>query len=739
MSYTLRRLQQLPSALSTAVFRAFGATSLKAKLFAFAGVIILLMASLALFTRIQVNSLQNVHIPARTLILEMETSLLNMRIYEQQLIAEANTPGTTFYLKQESSNTIAWQENYQKFESSYNQLLERYKETNIDTQLQQTHNDITAYRDAFLALVSTYQQRGFQNYGREGALLQRANTLTANLAGNAQAAAAFARLQQSHTNFLLYHEPRAEVEFATHAATLRPLVSGSNQTILQEYVTLFNEVVALQRKIGLTQSEGLRSTLSKATSVIDPRIQNIELDVLAISSKQITAIPRSIDLIAVIITLLALSVAYLLTHYINKRIRLLLDASKQVSKGNYHVQLQVDTQDELGRLAVSFNSMTAQLAQNHTSLRQHAKDLAQSVQRFELVSRAVNEAIYERELEKGSLSWGKGVSSVFGYHNTKQTTIDWWTDRIHPDDAEEVNDSLSASIRRRAAKWQHEYRFRRATGQYVYCQDRGFIEYKNRQPIRMVGSMIDITRQKELDRAKDEFISVASHQLRTPLGSIRWNLELLLTSGKKLSKDVHDYADEAYNSTLRMLGLVSDLLSVARIEQNRVKDIPDKTDLSEIVLMAVNEMKPIAQQRRVPIDTTSLRKREAVVNIDPKRFREVIQNLLSNAVKYTEPKGRVSIHLETRAKDFVISIADNGIGIPLEDHRNLFNKFFRASNVTITDTEGSGLGLYVVKSYIESWGGHIWFDSVVGKGTTFYVTIPHKPRPQEPRIKERTS
>lgn len=247
---------------------------------------------------------------------------------------------------------------------------------------------------------------------------------------------------------------------------------------------------------------------------------------------------------------------------------------------------------------------------------------------------------------------------------------------------------------------------------------------------KILGAIIvfrDVTKELALDRAKDEFISIASHQLRTPLGSMRWNLELLMGNLKTLPKESGTYVKEAYNSTMRMLGLVADLLSVARIEQGRVQDMPQKTNLSEVIAAAVAEMLPIAAQRGIRINGKALENNAATVVIDAKRFREVIGNILSNAVKYTPAGGNVTLGLEETKKDVVISVADTGIGIPPDEHAKMFSKFYRAKNVTTTDTEGSGLGLFVVKSYVEAWGGKIWFTSELNKGTTFYVSIPRRP------------
>lgn len=235
---------------------------------------------------------------------------------------------------------------------------------------------------------------------------------------------------------------------------------------------------------------------------------------------------------------------------------------------------------------------------------------------------------------------------------------------------------------------------------------------------------------QEIDRQKSEFISLASHQLRTPLGSMRWNLELLQSEIQSLPQSAKNQLNEAYKSNLRVIRLVSDLLNIARIEQGRVKDEPEETDIVEIIKSAIAEMEPEAHKRSVTI-TSSLSPSPLRLTIDPKRFREVVQNLLSNAVKYTLSGGTVTVTLASLEKTVSLSIADTGIGIPEKEQAKIFTKFARAENATKIDTEGSGLGLYIVKSFVEGWGGTITYKSVEGKGTTFFLTLPKSPSAAE--------
>lgn len=235
--------------------------------------------------------------------------------------------------------------------------------------------------------------------------------------------------------------------------------------------------------------------------------------------------------------------------------------------------------------------------------------------------------------------------------------------------------------------------------------------------------MHDITYLKEIDRAKSEFISIASHQLRTPLGSMRWNLELLEQEITSLSPAAQEQFREAYKSNLREIGLIGYLLQVARIEQGQVIDEPAFTDISDIIKDAIQEISPEANKKSIQIQT-KIQKSLPKITIDPKRFREVIQNLLSNAVHYTLSHGRVIIEAGKSEDSIKIAVADTGICIPEKDQNKIFSKFFRSENATKLDSDGSGLGLFIVKSYVEKWGGKVWFESKEEEGTTFYIILP---------------
>lgn len=240
---------------------------------------------------------------------------------------------------------------------------------------------------------------------------------------------------------------------------------------------------------------------------------------------------------------------------------------------------------------------------------------------------------------------------------------------------------------------------------------------------------IDITKEREIDKMKTEFISLASHQLRTPLTTIRWFIEELYGGELgDLNSEQKDYLKQVLESNSRMIKLVNDLLDISRLETSRLRIEPKLTDLFALIKSVLSEYSPVAKANNCEFKLKELKSDFPKINIDPVLIKQVINNLISNAIKYSfnkdHSKGVVTISLDKKEKDALISVSDNGIGIPEKFQRRIFQKFFRADNVYKVDTEGTGFGLYISKLIAEASGGKLWFKSAEGAGTTFYLTLP---------------
>ena len=252
-------------------------------------------------------------------------------------------------------------------------------------------------------------------------------------------------------------------------------------------------------------------------------------------------------------------------------------------------------------------------------------------------------------------------------------------------------------------------------------------------PIKLGGKTVglieiirDVTQEQTIDKAKSEFVSLASHQLRTPLGIVKWYLEALENESyvKNAPETIRKYFDEIYKSNERVLSLVRDLLSVSRIEQGRVKNVPKLSNVVNTIKDIVEQMQIIARKKGIHLNLTIDATKIPHINIDILRFHEVVENLINNATEYTLADGSINVCVKKIADTLLISVKDTGIGISAEDQKRIFTKFFRGEKAIEHNPEGSGLGLYVVKSYVEGWGGKIDVNSTEGKGSTFTISLP---------------
>ena len=241
----------------------------------------------------------------------------------------------------------------------------------------------------------------------------------------------------------------------------------------------------------------------------------------------------------------------------------------------------------------------------------------------------------------------------------------------------------------------------------------------------------DISLRKEIDRAKTEFVSLASHQLRTPLSAIRWYSEMLLSKYVgELNEKQKQYVKEIYAGNLRMVELVNALLNVSRLDLGTFAIEPEDVSLVEICESVLSELMPQLTEKTQVVERI-FANAPAVYRADPKLVRIIFQNFLSNSVKYTQAGGHIAVEISTKQNMLYIRVADNGYGIPKSQHSKMFQKLFRADNVRQKDTEGTGLGMYIVKAIVEASGGQLSFDSEENKGTTFHVLLPLSGMPRK--------
>lgn len=249
----------------------------------------------------------------------------------------------------------------------------------------------------------------------------------------------------------------------------------------------------------------------------------------------------------------------------------------------------------------------------------------------------------------------------------------------------------------------------------------------------LVGIERDITREKQIDKSKSELISLASHQLRTPLTSIRWNAELLTT--KELDVESMEFVSDMYNSTLRMIELVNALLNVSRIDLDTFSTDLQPNDIKQMVDEVLIDLKALILEHNAKISISIDSNLKTYIS-DKKIFKILLTNLLTNAVKYSKLNSEVLLKVGNANKGTVVGgktvkvdslfivVTDSGIGIPEEQRDKIFTKMFRADNAQSKISDGSGLGLYLVKEIVAKNAGEVWFLSEKDKGSEFYIVLP---------------
>lgn len=362
----------------------------------------------------------------------------------------------------------------------------------------------------------------------------------------------------------------------------------------------------------------------------------------------------------------------------------------------------------------------------------------QDLQKFALAIESTSDHVIITDTDGMILYANPAVGSITGYSpkeilGKKAGSKELWGGLMEP----EFYKKLWHTIKVEKKPFSGEVKNKRKNGQeYIayatispVVNNKGDVEF-------FVGIERDITKEKQIDQAKTEFVSLASHQLRTPLSSINWYAEMLLAGDAgNLNDEQKQYLDEIYQGNQRMVALVNALLNVSRLELGTFMVEPEPTNVKEVAESVVNELKPMIEKKKLVV-TSSLSDDLPIIQADPKLLRIVIQNFMSNAVKYTSENGKVNlsvalekkgatVHKKKIAADHIlITVADTGYGIPQHQQDRLFTKLFRADNVKEKDTEGTGLGMYIAKQIIDHADGMVWFESEEDKGTTFYIAIP---------------
>ncbi|MBD1364525.1 PAS domain-containing protein [Mucilaginibacter sp. ZT4R22] len=362
--------------------------------------------------------------------------------------------------------------------------------------------------------------------------------------------------------------------------------------------------------------------------------------------------------------------------------------------------------------------------------------LEESNQRYQYVSRATSDAIWDWDIVKGTLYWGENFETIFGYKQAEISPgIESWTSHICPDDIKRVTESIQVILQGKETNWKEEYRYRRADRTFADVVDRGFvIRDKEGTAVRMVGAMHDISERKlalkEMKRITDdlykhnrelqEFGYIVSHNLRSPVANIM-GIATLLEIEKDDPETVAYCTNNLKNSISRLDEVIIDLSKILNATDSSVELTMERIDLYEMIRNIKTDLADNILRNQVRIEVTQgtflLYSHKAYIY-------SVFFNLITNAIKYrSESDPIITLGISYEETMIHIVLSDNGRGIDLERHSaELFKPYKRFH----TDVEGKGLGMFLVKSHIDVLGGEISVTSEPGSGTTFTILLPRR-------------
>lgn len=319
----------------------------------------------------------------------------------------------------------------------------------------------------------------------------------------------------------------------------------------------------------------------------------------------------------------------------------------------------------------------------------------------------------------------KATTRFFGAANEAECEGKNFYELFVSGDKDSANAELvKEKLRRGVPVNKQDVQIRTFTGEVRWIQLTVFVmEHVGKRKRTGLAALVDITQEKEMDKMKTEFVSLASHQLRTPLTAVKWQIDFLRTSKRfKFEDEALTYLEKIHHGNERMIELVNTLLNVSRIESGTLQVNIKEADITALFEDTIQEVLPAFEEKKIILkkDLPSV----CVIQTDENLLRIVIQNLLTNAARYTPAGGDVRVSVVCANDNATIAVSDTGCGIPPEAQAHIFTKMYRAENAMKMVGQGTGLGLYMSRAFIEKLGGSLSFVSQVNKGTTFTAVVP---------------
>lgn len=534
-------------------------------------------------------------------------------------------------------------------------------------------------------------------------------------------------------------QDKAKLESLLHEKIILSEILRNDYSVVYSSENSANPLISEQEKVEVDEAfDGIETMKvmvvsgENALSIVTPLVINDRIIAVLhqiLSREEYSLRVSQYSIFIIFLALTGLIVCYSLIHVLMNKLVLnnlfkLKQATDEIKKGKLDTKIDYTSNDEIGRLAESFNHMTKKLLESRRSIEKNVKELSVEHGKLASLVESIKLGVVMVDLSLNVILANSAAKKIFGKSPSTNITFKDLSAKLA--NSVDISQALSYYVHTGTA----------LNVQEVSIDDRYFRLFMS--PVRdiiekiFIGAVAvieDITEQKKIEKMRTEIVSITSHQLRTPSTIIKGNLEMVLGGDVgEINKDQKELLENIYLGNQRMIRLINDLMDVAKIDEGKFKVALESAQLENLVAEVVRTIKPLAKERKVSL----LYNHPAIpfpsVKINCQRVSQVIQNIIDNAIKYSSAndEGKVTVDVQEGAKFLEFIVKDNGIGIPENEQDKIFERFSRGSNSTKLDPGGgSGLGLYIARAVVEQGGGRIWFESKEGEGTTFHATFPY--------------
>ncbi len=416
--------------------------------------------------------------------------------------------------------------------------------------------------------------------------------------------------------------------------------------------------------------------------------------------------------------ILALIFSLLLAERIVRPLRRFMDASRKISAGDYAVQVPVETHDELGRLAGEFNQMAAQLGQYHEM---NIEQIISEKNKGEAILSNIEDGVVVFDTDLKATGINPAGRRMLDLEFAEVQTLVCANILPAPKVCDMIRRTVETGERPDFPEEQRIITLQKGERSRHYLFSVTPIRGRDRNLSGIVLLLRDITRLKEVERLKSEFVMAASHELRTPLTGMGMSIDLLLEhAAQGLAEKDRELLQAAHEEVYRMKALVNDLLDLSKIEAGRIELEFEKVPVQTLFEHVQEVFKGQAEMKQVKL-TSELAGDLPEVRADANKVAWVLTNLISNALRYVRQDGQIQIAATKVGPHVHLSVRDNGPGIPPEYQSKIFQKFVQVKG---RQSGGTGLGLAICKEIVRAHGGAIWVESSAGQGSTFTFTLP---------------